>query len=266
MAQEGNNGASRLFDLHGRVALIVGGSRNIGLAIAEGLAGCGSAVVLASRTRAEVQAAAAALRHRGAKAAGLVADITSPRGVERLAVRAEEQFGPIDILVNNAGTIVRKGVLEIAEADVQRMIATNLVGVFRCCQAVGREMVRRRRGKIINITSIAAILALKNRAVYNMTKAGVAQLTKCLALEWAPWNVQVNAIGPGIIQTSLNREYLVRHGAKRRLMEHKIPLGRLGRPTDLVGAAVFLAAPASDYLTGQTLYVDGGWMIGDVDW
>ena len=104
-------------------------------------------------------------------------------------------------------------------------------------------MIRRRRGKIINVTSIAAILAFNHRAIYNVTKAGVAQLTKCLALEWAPYNVQVNAIGPGIIQTSLNREYLVRHRAKRRLMEHKIPLGRLGRPGDLVGAAIFLAAP-----------------------
>ena len=247
-----------IFDLSGRVALITGGSRGIGFAIAEGLASAGAAVVISNRTAAEGEEAAAKLRRKNLKAEAIPVDVSRRGSVEALVSAVLKKFQKIDILVNSAAVILRKPIEDITDEEWNSLLDVNLRGVFLCCQVVGREMIKRKHGKIINISSNVAQVLQPGRGVYAVTKAGVSHLTKVLAFEWAPHHINVNAIAPGPTITELNRKFFEEHPEDLQARIQSMPLGRMGQPADHVGVAVLLASPASDFITGQTIFVDGG--------
>jgi NAD(P)-dependent dehydrogenase (short-subunit alcohol dehydrogenase family) len=244
-------------DLKGRVALVMGGTRGIGEAIVRRLAGAGARVATMART-ADEKAAGGVLVLKG--------DVSSQSDVERVVGEVVGRFGTIDVLVNCAGVVRRKPVLETTEEDWEFMHGVNVKGVFLACRTVAPVMRKAGRGRIVNITSIAAELALMNRAAYCASKAAVLQLTRCLALEWGPYGITVNAVGPGITETPLTRGYLEADPVRRQKMIDKTPLRRIGTPGDMAGAVLFLASDEAGYVTGRTIYVDGGWGIGDYDW
>jgi NAD(P)-dependent dehydrogenase (short-subunit alcohol dehydrogenase family) len=246
------------FDLTGRVAVVTGGSRGIGLAIAEGLAGAGAVGVIANRNAGQGEEAAAKVRSKGWKAKAISADVTQRKSVESLVSQVLKEFGRIDILVNSAAIIVRKPIVEITDEEWDSLLATNLKGIFLCCQVVGRHMIERRQGKIINISSNIIQPLQPGRGVYAITKAGLTQLTRVLAFEWASFNVHVNAIAPGPTITDLNRKFFEDHPEDLKARIQSMPIGRMGQPQDHVGAALLLASSASDFITGQTIFVDGG--------
>ena len=167
-------------------------------------------------------------------------------------------FGKIDILVNNAGIIVRKPAEDITEEEWDRIINTNLKGLFICCQLVGKDMIRHKKGKIINISSNITQRLQPIRSAYAVSKAGVSHLTRALALEWSKYNINVNAIAPGVTITDINKKYFDEHSRELEEFVNSTPKGRVGSPEDYIGAALFLASDASDYVTGQTLIIDGG--------
>jgi NAD(P)-dependent dehydrogenase (short-subunit alcohol dehydrogenase family) len=251
-----------LIDLSGRVAVVTGGTRGIGEAIARTLAAAGARVVAVSRTAA----GGAAGPPVDGEVTTLAADVAQKAGVERMVGAVLDRHGTVDILVNCAGTARRAPALEQADADWEYMIDLNLKGTAWACRAVAPVMQRAGRGRIVNITSIGAEFGLVNRAAYCATKGAVAQLTRCLALEWGRYGITVNAVGPGITVTPLVRPFLDANPGKEATMVRKIPLGRLGRPEDMAGAVAFLASDLAGYVTGQTIYVDGGWGVGDLDW
>lgn len=254
------------FDLSKKVSIVTGGSRSIGLALATVLANAGSDVVIVNRNASGGDEAARKIRENGSSAISIPADVSRKDAIEEMVEKTLEQYGRIDVLVNCAGVIVRKPAIETTEKDWDYTMGINLKGLFLCCRAVGKQMIQQKRGKIINISSVAATFGLMNRAPYCASKAGVTQLTRALSLEWATYGICVNAIGPGIIRTVLNDPYIKSDPERYEKMIQKIPLGRFGKPEDLAGAALFLASNASDYLTGQTLYVDGGYAVGCLDW
>ncbi len=251
-----------IFDLSGKVAIVTGGNQGIGLALSRGLATAGATVVIANRRQAEGQAAAEALQKEGLKAVAVATDVSNESSIANLVKKVITDFGKIDILVNNAGVIVRKPAEDISRQDWDHMMDTNLKGVFFCCQQVGREMIKQRKGKIINISSDASQRATPERSVYAASKAGVSHLTRCLALEWAKYNINVNAIGPGPTITPLNRKYYGENPEKVKQVIESIPKGRMGDTSDYAGAVVFLASEASDFVIGQTLLVEGGTTLG----
>jgi len=254
------------FDLSNKVSIVTGGSRSIGLELATVLANAGSDIVIVNRNASEGDEAARKIRENGSSAISIPADVSSKDAIEEMVEKTLKQYGRIDVLVNCAGVIVRKPAIETTEKDWDYTMEINLKGLFLCCRAVGKQMIQQKRGKIINISSVAATFGLMNRAPYCASKAGVTQLTRALSMEWATYGICVNAIGPGIIRTVLNDPYIKSDPERYEKMINKIPLGRFGKPEDLAGAALFLASNASDYLTGQTLYVDGGYMAGCMDW
>ncbi|CAB1059181.1 Oxidoreductase, short-chain dehydrogenase/reductase family [Olavius sp. associated proteobacterium Delta 1] len=247
-----------LFDLKGRVAIVTGGNRGIGFAVAGGLAKAGAAVVIANRNADAGQKAALTISNKGFKATAVSTDVSEKSSVANLVTRVVEDFGRIDILVNSAGVIDRGPVEEFSETQYDYIMDINLKGLFFCCQLVGKEMIKRGRGKIINISSNVSEVIQAGRVVYAASKAGVSHLTRGLALEWARHNINVNAIGPGPTITELNRKYFEDNPADLQERIDSIPMARVGDPQDLVGAAIFLASDASSYVTGQTLLVDGG--------
>ena len=251
-------GALDLFDLSGKTAIVVGGSRGIGFAIAEGLASAGARIVIANRQAEQGKAAADALRGKGLSAISRSVDVTRRPAVERLVAETLAEFGGLDILVNSAAVIVRKPIEEVTDEEWQTLMDVNLRGAFVCCQVAGREMLKQKRGKIINIASNIAQVLQPLRGLYAVSKAGLAHLTRVLALEWASRGVQVNAIAPAPTITDINRGYFETHPQDLQERLRSIPLGRLGDPRDYVGMAVLLASPASDFITGQIIFVDGG--------
>jgi len=248
----------KIFDLSGKIAIVTGGNQGIGLAISRGLATAGATVVIANRRPAEGQTAAESLKKEGLNAVAIPTDVSDESSVAALVSKVINDFGTIDILVNNAGVIVRKPAEDISREDWHYIMNINLKGVFFCCQLVGREMIRRRKGKIINISSDASQRAMPERSVYAASKAGVSHLTRCLALEWAKYNINVNAIGPGPTITPLNKKYYEEHPEKLEQTIQSLPIGRMGDTSDYVGAAIFLASEASNFVIGQTLLVEGG--------
>jgi NAD(P)-dependent dehydrogenase (short-subunit alcohol dehydrogenase family) len=246
------------FDLSGRVAIVTGGSRGIGFAIAEGLAGAGAFSVISNRSASQGEEAAAKVRSKGWKAKAISADVTQRKSVEGLVSQVLKDFGRIDILVNSAAIIVRKPIVDITDQEWDSLLATNLKGIFLCCQVAGRHMIERRQGKIINISSNIIQPLQPGRGVYAITKAGLTQLTRVLAFEWAQYNVHVNAIAPGPTITDLNRKFFEDNPEDLKARIQSMPIGRMGQPQDHVGAALLLASPASDFITGQTIFVDGG--------
>jgi NAD(P)-dependent dehydrogenase (short-subunit alcohol dehydrogenase family) len=252
-----------LFDLSGRLAVVVGGTSGIGRAIALGLADAGADVVVTGRREAMVHEVAGEIEVRGRKTLRLAADVADTDGLERVKRSCLEAFGRLDTMVYAAGTTKRVATLQMEEADWQRILDTNLTGMLRACQVFGREMVARGSGRIIAIASLTSFVGMHEVAAYVATKAAVAGLTKALAVEWAPHGVLVNAIAPGVFRTALNTALLDTPRGQEFLQ--RTPMKRFGRTEELVGAAVFLASDASTFVTGHVLAVDGGFLASGVN-
>ena len=246
-----------MFDLHGRLALITGSSRGIGLALAEGLGNAGAAIVLNGRTEERVEDACRRLTDKGIAASGACFDATDPEAVQDAVGRIEAGTGPIDILVNNAGIQHRAPLQEFPIAAFRHVMETNLFSAFYVGQAVAQRMIPRRRGVIVNICSVQSELGRPSIAPYAASKGGLKMLTKGMAVDWGPHGIRVNGLGPGYFQTELN-EALVNDAEFTAWLSRRTPLGRWGRVEELVGAALFLASDASSFVTGHVLYVDGG--------
>ena len=245
------------FELNGKTALVTGSSAGIGLALAQGLAGAGAAVVLNARNAGKLEAAAARLREQGATVHARAFDVTDAAAVAAAVAGIEAQIGPIDILVNNAGMQKRAPLQDFEQADWQQLMRTNLDSVFIVGQAVARHMIPRGRGKIINICSVQSELGRPNIAPYTASKGAVKMLTKGMAIDWGPHGLQVNGLGPGYFKTELNQA-LVDNPEFSAWLIGRTPSRRWGDVEDLVGAAVFLASDASRFVNGHILYVDGG--------
>ncbi|MFT4189945.1 MAG: SDR family oxidoreductase [Comamonas sp.] len=252
--------ASRLFDLSGRTALITGSARGIGLAIARGLAEAGARVILNGRQAAALEATVAQLSAQGHDVQGAPFDVADEQAVVQAFRRFDAQGIPIDILVNNAGIQHRAPMLELQLQDWQRVIDTNLTAAFLVGREAARRMIARGQGgKIINIGSLTSQAARATVAPYTVAKAGIKLLSRAMAAEWAQHNIQANSIGPGYILTDMN-EALVANPQFDAWVKSSNPTQRWGKPEELAGTAVFLASPASDYVNGQIIYVDGGWL------
>ena len=244
------------FDLAGKVAIVTGGNGGIGYGIARGLARAGASIVIAARDAAKSAQAVTALRALGATVLSLATDVQDEASVHAMVQAAAEGLGRIDILVNNAGINVRKAPQDYTLEEWQRVLNTNLTGVFLCSRAVYPHMVEAGGGKVINIGSMTSIFGSNVSPAYAAAKGGVVQFTKSLAIFWAKDNIQVNAILPGWIHTDLTASASTE---RYNFIKARIPHGRWGEPDELAGAAVFLASHASDYVTGVALPVDGGY-------
>ncbi|MGE3840835.1 MAG: 2-dehydro-3-deoxy-D-gluconate 5-dehydrogenase KduD [Vicinamibacterales bacterium] len=252
--------AVNLFSLEGRVALVTGASRGLGAGMALGLARAGASLVLVDRGEPSTDTANAICAATGTSPLLLTADLADRSSTDALVGRVVDSRGRLDILVNNAGIIRRAPAVDHQDADWDDVIEVNLTSVFRLCRAAGRHMLARGGGgKIINVASLLAFQGGITVPGYAAAKGGVAQLTKALANEWAGSGINVNAIAPGYMATD-NTTALRADGARFRQITERIPAGRWGTPDDLAGVAVFLASPASDYVHGHVLVVDGGWM------
>jgi gluconate 5-dehydrogenase len=249
----------QLFDLTGKVALVTGGSRGLGKEMAEGLAEAGAALMLAARREQWLGPTVDEMKSRGFRCEGTIADVSKPDEVQAVVKRTLDIYGQIDILVNNAGVSWGAPAEAMPLDKWQMVIDINLTGPFLLCQAVGREMIKRQYGRIINIASVAGIVAtlpgVQHTTGYNAAKGGLISLTRELAAKWAKHNIRVNAIAPGFFSSRLADKVLA---YARTVVEANTPMGRIGRSGELKGVAVFLAADASNYITGQTIVVDGG--------
>jgi NAD(P)-dependent dehydrogenase (short-subunit alcohol dehydrogenase family) len=252
-----------LFDLSGSVAVVVGGTSGIGRSLALGLAEAGADVVATGRRAELVDVVSAEIEARGRRALRMAADVSDVASLERLRQACLDAFGRIDILVVAAGVTKRVVTLEMDEADWQRIVDTNLTGTLRACQVFGREMIVRRSGRIITIASLSSYVGLMEVAAYVASKAGVAGLTRALAVEWAPFGVTVNALVPGVFKTDFNAALLESPRGQEFLM--RTPMKRFGRVEELIGATVFLASDAASFVTGHLLAVDGGFLASGVN-
>ena len=250
-----------LFDLTGRVAVVTGGNGGIGLGMAEGLAAAGAAVVVAARNREKSEAAVAGLIASGAQSAFVALDVADPASCHAMVRQTVDRFGRLDILVNNAGMSIRKPPEDYAIAEWQAVLDTNLTGALVCVQAAYPAMKQQGGGKIINIGSMFSIFGAAYAAAYSASKGALVQLTKSLAVAWAKDNIQVNAVLPGWIDTELTRDARRQVDGLHERILRRTPAGRWGKPEDLAGIAVFLAAPASDFVTGAAIPVDGGFAV-----
>jgi NAD(P)-dependent dehydrogenase (short-subunit alcohol dehydrogenase family) len=243
------------FSLKGKIAIVTGSSRGIGRAIAEGLVGAGASVVVNGRTPESAKAAADAIG-----GFPVAADVSKAADVDQLIQKTVDRFSRIDILINNAGiSPYFKPAETMTEAEWDDVIGVNLKGVFLCCQAAARVMIPQKSGRIINISSIAGHVGLPRLLAYSAAKGAVEQITRVLALEWAPHHILVNAIAPGYIESDLTKG-LRNNSARLDALTRQIPLGRLGTPEEVVGAAIYLCSDAASYVTGATLCIDGGWL------
>jgi len=249
---------SHLFRLDGKVALVTGAAAGIGAAIAEALADHGADVACHGNTR-PADATAVAVKNRGRRAAAVSGDWSDRATPARLVAEVLERFGRIDILINNAGTIRRTPAVDHSDADWDAVLNVNLTSVFSLSKLTGKHLLEQGSGKIVNIASLLSFQGGVNVPGYAAAKGGLAQLTRALANEWAGRGVNVNAIAPGYIETE-NTLALRQNPERFRQISERIPAGRWGTPRDVAGAAVYLCSPASDYVHGHILTVDGGWM------
>jgi NAD(P)-dependent dehydrogenase (short-subunit alcohol dehydrogenase family) len=250
------------FDLSGLVALVTGAARGLGRACALACANAGADIALGLRDAAAPagKALAKQIEGLGRQALPLQMDVARLDEIESAMAAAEDAFGRVDILLNNAGIGPENLAEDVREEDFDSTIAVNLKGTFFAAQAAGRRMIKRKSGRIINMSSQAGQVALRGEAIYCMTKAGIDHLTRCLAYEWAAHNVTVNAVAPTFVLTDGTRPALSDEAFRRETLA-RIPLGRIGEPVDVAGAVVFLASPAASLITGVTLRVDGGWCL-----
>jgi NAD(P)-dependent dehydrogenase (short-subunit alcohol dehydrogenase family) len=251
-------------DLTGRVAVVIGGTTGIGRALVDGLVQAGAHVVASARREAEVEATARAVEAAGKRTLRVLCDVSTKASLQRLHDQVLEAFGQVDILINCAGRTKRTPSLEVSEDEFSGIMDTNLMGTLRACQVFARSMIERRYGRIINIASLSSFVALYEVAAYAASKAAVASLTKSLAIEWAKYGVNVNAIAPGVFRTALNQKLL---DETQRGQEFKLrtPMGRFGKVEELAGAAVFLASEAASFVTGEIIVVDGGFLASGVN-
>jgi 2-deoxy-D-gluconate 3-dehydrogenase len=248
------------FSLKGKSGIVTGGGSGIGKGMATGLVQAGAEIVIAGRRRERLQETAGEIRQFGGPVIPAQADVSRMDDIRSLVDRTVKEFGKIDFLFNNAGTNRRNACEDFLERDWNEVINTNLKGPFFLAQAVARVMIsQKRKGKIINTTSLIAVQGGKQVPAYAASKGGITQLTKSMANDWARYNILVNAIGPGWVNTELT-EPLRQDKERFAEISGRIPLGRWADPDDLAGVAVFLASDASDYITGQTIFVDGGWL------
>lgn len=243
--------------LAGRVALVTGAGRGIGYAIAQALGGAGATVACAARSLDQVEAAAAAIRARGGSARAFRLDVTRAADIATQVEAITQALGPIDVLVNNAGINLQKRSLELTDEEWERILATNLTSMFRLARAVAPSMIARGAGKIINVGSMWGRVGVPQFLAYSVSKAGVDALTRSLAVEWARHGIRVNCLAPGYIRTDFSVDEMADERT-RALILSRIPLRRLGEPDEVGSLAVYLASPASDFMTGQIIYLDGG--------
>lgn len=243
------------FKIKGKVALVTGAGRNLGRVIALSLAEAGADVAVTSRTLSEIKRTEQEIKEKGQKALAISMDVTDLNKVERAVQKIASEFGRIDILVNNAATRSFKSLLEISELEWRSVIDTNLTGAFFCCKAVGPIMIRQGGGRIINISSRIGLQGMANRVAYCASKGGLIQLTRALALEWAPYNILVNSVAPGLMNTPETSKAIQEGKAA------EIPLKRAGEPEEIAPLIVYLASEACTYMTGEVILIDGGWAV-----
>ncbi|HEY5403124.1 MAG TPA: glucose 1-dehydrogenase, partial [Pyrinomonadaceae bacterium] len=253
---------SRL-ELNGKVAVVIGGTSGIGLAIAKGMAEAGADVVPTSRRAEQVEAAAKEIEARGKRSIQIASDVSDRASLQNVLDETVKAFGKVDIMVNSAGRTKRAPTLDFTDEDWDSIIDTNLTGTLRAAQVFGRHMLERQYGSIINIASLSTFVALYEVAAYSASKAAVASLTKSLAIEWGPRGVRVNAIAPGVFRTPLN-EKLLDETERGREFLLRTPMKRFGNVEELAGAAIFLASDAASFVNGEVLAVDGGFLASGV--
>jgi NAD(P)-dependent dehydrogenase (short-subunit alcohol dehydrogenase family) len=247
-----------LFDLNGKVAVVTGSTRGLGEVAALALAKAGADVAVCGRNETDLDRVSGAIGDLGRNSKGFSLDVTVKASVQECVKRILTHFGKVDILVNNAGMNHREPVLEYPEEAWDLVIDTNLKGYFLVAQAVVPQMIERGYGKVINMSSILGTIGLPNQLAYASSKGGVDQMTKVMAIEWAKQGVRVNAIGPTYFETEMVAQ--LRNDPERfNFINERTPMGRWGYPPELEGIVIFLASPASDFITGQTIYIDGGW-------
>ncbi len=251
------------FDLTGSVVFITGPARGLGRASALACAAAGADLVLGYRDKAKDNGLTAEIERMGRKVLPLQLDVLKLDQVKDGVQRALDAFGRIDVLLNNVGVGPENPAEKVTEEDFDFTVGANLKGTFFMAQAVGRTMIARKKGRIINMSSQAGSVVLHGEAIYCMTKAAINHLTRCLASEWAPHNITVNSIAPTFIKTDGTAPALSDPDFKRRTLAH-IPLGRIGDPQDVAGVVVFLASPAASLITGTNILVDGGWSVADM--
>jgi NAD(P)-dependent dehydrogenase (short-subunit alcohol dehydrogenase family) len=254
---------SRL-ELNGKIAVVIGGTSGIGLAIAKGMAEAGADVIPTSRRQDQVDAAAQEIESRGKRSLRVSSDVSDRGSLERVLEASIEAFGKVDILVNSAGRTKRAPTIEFTEEDWNNILDTNLTGTLRAAQVFGRHMLERESGSIINIASLSTFVALYEVAAYSASKAAVASLTKSLAIEWGQRGVRVNAIAPGVFRTPLNEKLLDETERGREFLV-RTPMKRFGNVDELAGAAIFLASDAASFVNGEVLAVDGGFLASGVN-
>jgi len=255
---------TELFSLEGKVAVVTGGTSGIGRALSLGLAEAGADVVATARRQQQVDETAAEIEKRGRKALRVASDVGDRSSLEKLCAAVLETFGKVDIVVNCAGIIKRRPTLDLPEEEWTNILNTNLTGTLRACQVFGRPMLERGYGRIVNIASLNSFVALSEVAAYAASKAGVASLTRSLAVEWSKKGVTVNAVAPGVFRTDLNAQLLDSTPRGQELLM-RTPMGRFGKTEELVGAVVYLASDSASFVTGQILVVDGGFLSSGVN-
>ena len=250
-----------MFDLTGKVAIITGGYQGIGRGIAEGLAEAGSDIVICARNYERCAEACSEIEKFGVKTLPIRCDITKTEEVKKLVSETVNEMGKIDILVNNAGVGgSEKPIIEMTDEDWDHAVSVDLKGPFLCTREAAKEMIKQGGGKIINVSSIAAFIAMANMSAYCASKGGILQLTKVMALEFIRYNIQVNALCPGYFLTPMNRKFFESE-AGQKIIKKNIPMGRLGNPEELKGTAIYLASSATDFMTGSAILIDGGQLL-----
>jgi 2-deoxy-D-gluconate 3-dehydrogenase len=253
-------GTPAVFSLSGRVALVTGGGGGLGGGMALALAEAGAEIALIDISQSAMESVAGRIASVGRRCKAIVGDLRRIADIGKMVESIVDEFGRLDVAVNGAGINVRKPALEYGVEEWNAIVDVNLKALFFCCQEEARAMLKSGKGKIINITSLTSENGFPNRSIYAASKGGVTSLSRVLAAEWAPRSINVNCIGPGQMLTPLTQELFLATPDGDKILS-KIPVGRFGNPKDLEGAIVFLASDASDYVVGQTIYVDGGWLL-----